>query len=61
MEQEQEQERSGYVATLGNLGAAFTEETVAVWCSFFDQAGQTNFDGATHFCQFCGAVDHERI
>jgi hypothetical protein len=49
------------VATLANLGAAFTEETRLVWCPWAEQEASTNFDGATHFCQFCGRTDHEPV
>lgn len=49
------------VLTLENLSAAFTEKTTEVWCDFADQPANTNFDGATHFCQFCGSTTHAQV
>lgn len=48
-----------HVATLDNLGAQFTEHTTEVWCDAFQQLAATNFDGASHFCQYCGSTKHE--
>lgn len=49
------------VGTLANLGAAFTETSMGVWCTWTEREAGTNFDGATRFCQFCGATDHEEL
>lgn len=54
-------ERPGQAASLSDLGAAFTATTTGVWCSWAEAEAQTNYDGATHFCQFCGATDHEPL
>lgn len=35
-------------------------ESIRVECPWNGEAG-TNFDGATHFCQYCGATDHKPI
>jgi len=50
--------RPGFVATLASLGSQFTEQSTDVWCTFADKPAGTNFDGATYFCQYCGATDH---
>lgn len=49
------------VTTLSNLGAAFTEETTEVWCDCANSEAATNFDGRSHFCQFCGSTEHEEL
>lgn len=49
------------ISTLANLGAAFTPETIEVYCDWADKPAFTNFDGARHFCQFCGSTDHETL
>ena len=43
------------------FGAAFTQETVEVWCTRFEMPAFTNFDGHTHFCQYCGTTDHRSL
>lgn len=49
------------VATLENLGCVFTEQTTEVWCDWAETYANTNFDGQTHFCQFCGSTEHKAV
>lgn len=44
---------------LRDLSAIRTpRESIRVNCPWNGEAG-TNFDGTTHFCQYCGATDHK--
>lgn len=44
-----------------NPSAAFTEQSRRVFCNWAGKPANTNYDGSTHFCQFCGATDHRRL
>lgn len=44
-----------------SMHTAFTGDSIEVWCPVVMAEGLTNFDGATHFCQYCGATDHSAL
>lgn len=52
---------TGLILTPDNMHNVVTETTTEVWCTRAIDRANTNFDGDTHFCQYCGATDHEPV
>lgn len=38
---------------------AVTETTTEVWCPLAEDYAFTNYFDGTHFCQYCGSVNHD--